>query len=77
MQQSLELTPDSYQNETQGFVFFHRIQCSGGHNIGSAITTHGVNCDGDRLHRSSISHWRVDLLATAYSSLASITCLPR
>jgi hypothetical protein len=60
MQQSLELAPDSNQNKTQGFVFFHRIQCSRNHDSGSAITTHGVNSDGDRFHRSSIWHWRVD-----------------
>jgi hypothetical protein len=59
-QQSLELTPDSNQNKAQGFVFFHRIQCSGDHNSSPAITTHGVNSDGDRFHRSSIWHWRAD-----------------
>jgi hypothetical protein len=57
MQQSLELTPDSHQNKTQGFVFTHCFQRSMDDNRGTAITAHSINGNGDRrVHHSSMRH---------------------
>ena len=53
-QQSLELTPDTHQNDAQGFVFAHRLKRCRNHHGRPAVATHGVNRDGAGFHRSAI-----------------------
>src|SRR5680860_612865 len=77
MQKSLELAPDSHQDETQGFIFTHRCKGRSNYHYRPPIATHRVNRYGDRLRRSSTRLSVSGAMQRDYSSLASITCLPR